>query len=81
MTDSSRYSPGPFGSIADRPVLYDRRSGYETAQVTPYMAGQSGYTFGPFGPVAIHPASYTGPSGYAYTEPRATQYAQFPHSS
>jgi hypothetical protein len=31
MTDPSGYSPGPFGSITDRPVLYDRQSGYETA--------------------------------------------------
>jgi hypothetical protein len=81
MTDPSRYSPGPFGPIADRPVLYDRRFGYETTQVAPYMTGQSGYNFGPFGPVADHPASYAGPSGYAYAEPRATKYTQFPHSS
>jgi hypothetical protein len=33
-----------------------------------------------FGQVANHPASYVGPSGYAYAEPRAAQYAQFPHS-
>jgi hypothetical protein len=31
MTDPSGCSPGPFGPIADHPVLYDRRSGYETA--------------------------------------------------
>jgi hypothetical protein len=49
MTDPSGYSPGPFGPITDRPVIYDRRSGYETAHVAPYTAGQSGYTFGPFG--------------------------------
>jgi hypothetical protein len=81
MADPSGYSPGPFGPIADRPVLYDRRSGYETTHAAPYTAGQSGYTFGPFGQVTDHPASYVGPSGYAYTEPRAAQYAQFPHSS
>jgi hypothetical protein len=73
MADPSGYSPGPFGPIADRPVLYDRRSGYETTHVAPYTAGQSGYTFGPFGQVADHSASYAGPSGYAY--------AQFPYSS
>jgi hypothetical protein len=81
MTDPFGYSLGPFGPIADRPVLYDRRSGYETAQVAPYTTGQSGYTFRPFGPVADHPTSYVGPSGYAYVEPRAAQYTQFPHSS
>jgi hypothetical protein len=71
MTEPSKYSPRPFGPIVDRPVLYDRRFGYETAQAAPYTAGQSGYTFGPFGPVADHPASYARPSGYAYAEPRA----------
>jgi hypothetical protein len=76
MTDPSGYSPGPFGPITDRPVLYDRRSGYETTHVAPYTAGQSGYTFRPFGPVTDHPASYAGLSGYAYAEPRATQYTQ-----
>jgi hypothetical protein len=81
MTDPSEYNPRPFGPIADRPVLYDRRSGYETTHVAPYTAGQSRYTFGPFGQVANHPTSYAGPSGYAYAEPRAAQYAQFPHSS
>jgi hypothetical protein len=81
MTDPSGYSPGPFDPIADRPVLYDRRSGYEAIQVAPYTARQSGYTFGPFGPVVDHPASYAGPSGYAYAEPRAAQYTKFPHSS
>jgi uncharacterized protein YbjT (DUF2867 family) len=81
MTDPSGYSPGPFDPIVDRPVLYNMRSGYETTQVAPYTAGQSGYIFGPFGQVADHPASYAGPSGYAYAEPRAAQYAQFPHSS
>jgi hypothetical protein len=81
MTDPSEYSSGPFSPIADRPVLYDRRSGYETTHVTPYTAGQYGYTFVPFGQVADHPASYAKPSGYAYAEPRAAQYAQFPHSS
>jgi hypothetical protein len=30
MTEPSGYSPGPFGPIADRPALYDERSGYET---------------------------------------------------
>jgi hypothetical protein len=81
MTDPSGYSPGPFGPIVDRPVLYDRRSGYEIAQVAPYMAGQSRYTFRPFGPVVDHLASYARPSRYAYVEPRAAQYTQFPHSS
>jgi hypothetical protein len=81
MTEPSKYNTGPFSPIADRPVLYDRRSGYETAQAAPYTAGQSGYTFGPFGPVADHPTPYAGPSEYAYTEPRAAQYTQFPHSS
>jgi hypothetical protein len=81
MTDPSGYNPRPFDPIADRPILYDRRSGYETTQVAPYTAGQSGYTFGPFGQVTDHPTSYAGPSGYAYAEPRAAQYAQFPHSS
>jgi hypothetical protein len=81
MTDPSGYSPGPFGPITDRLVLYGRRSGYETTQVAPYTAGQSGYTFRPFGQVTDHPASYVGPSRYAYTEPRAAQYAQFPNSS
>jgi hypothetical protein len=38
MTDPSEYSPGPFDPIADRPVLYDRRSRYETTQVAPYTA-------------------------------------------
>jgi hypothetical protein len=81
MTDPSGYNPGPFAPITDRPVLYDRRSGYETTHVAPYTAGQSGYTFGPFGQVADHPTSYAGPFGYAYAEPRAAQYTQFPHSS
>jgi hypothetical protein len=81
MTEPSGYSPGPFGPIADHPVLYDRWSGYETTQAAPYTAGQSGYTFGPFGPVADHPTSYAGPSGYAYAEPRAARYTHFPHSS
>jgi hypothetical protein len=31
MTDPSEYNLGPFGPIMDCPVLYDRRSGYETA--------------------------------------------------
>jgi hypothetical protein len=79
MTESSGYSPGPFGPIANRPTLYGGRSEYETTQATPYTAGQSGHTFGPFGPVADHPAPYAGPSGYAYAEPRAAQ--PFPHSS
>jgi hypothetical protein len=81
MTEPSGYNTGPFGPIADRPVLYDRRSGYETAQAAPYTAGQSGYTFGPFGSVADHPTPYARPYGYAYAEPRAAQYTQFPHSS
>jgi hypothetical protein len=79
MTESSGYSPRPFGSIANRPAPYDERSGYETIQAAPYMAEQSGHTFGPFGPVADHPVPYAGPFGYAYAEPRAAQ--PFPHSS
>jgi hypothetical protein len=75
MADPSGYSLGPFGPITDRPVLYDRQSGYETTHVAPYTTGQSGYTFGPFGQVADHPASYAGSSGYAHAEPRAAQYA------
>jgi hypothetical protein len=45
MADPSGYSPGPFGPIADRPVLYNKRSGYETTHAAPYTAGQSEYTF------------------------------------
>jgi hypothetical protein len=30
MTDPSGYNLGPFEPITDRPVLYDRRSRYET---------------------------------------------------
>jgi hypothetical protein len=71
MTEPSGYIPGPFDSIADRPALYDGRSGYGTTQAASYTNGQSGYTFGPFGPVADHSAPYVGPSGHAYVEPRA----------
>jgi hypothetical protein len=72
MTEPFGYSPGPFGPIADRPALYDGRSGYETTQAAPYTAGQSGYTFRPFGTVADRPTPYAGLSEYAYAEPRAT---------
>jgi hypothetical protein len=79
MTELSRYSPGPFDPIANRPALYDGRSGYETTQAAPCTTRKSGHTFRPFGPVADHPAPYAGPSGYAYAESRAAQ--PFPHSS
>ena len=81
MSGSSRYNPGPFGPIVDRPAPYDGWSEYETTQAAPYTAGQSGYTLGPFNPVTDRPAPYARPSGYAYAEPRVAQYTQFPHSS
>jgi hypothetical protein len=59
MVDPSGYNPGPFGPITDRPVLYDRRSGYETTHVAPHTAGQSGYTFRPFDQVTDHPDMHT----------------------
>jgi hypothetical protein len=81
MTEPSGYSPGPFGPITNRPVLYDGRSGYETTQAAPYTTRKSGYIFRPFGPVTDHLAPYAGPSGHAYAKLRVAQYTQFPHSS
>jgi hypothetical protein len=81
MSGSSRYNPGPFGPIVDRPGPYDGWSEYETTQTAPYTAERSGYTLGSFDPVADRPTPYARPSGYAYAEPRVAQYTQFPHSS
>jgi hypothetical protein len=81
MAESSGYKPGPFSPILDRPVPYDRRSGYETTQAKPYTAGQSRYTLEQFGPLADRLAPYAGPSGYAYAALGAAQYAQFLHPS
>jgi hypothetical protein len=80
-TGSSRYNPGPFGLIVDRPTLYDGRSRYQTIQATPYTTGQSGYTLGRFCLVVDFLAPYARLSGYAYGELRVAQYTQFPHPS
>jgi hypothetical protein len=78
MTEPSGYSPRPFGPIADRPVLYDRRSGYETTQAAPYTTGQMRIYLRTVWPGRGPSGPFVGPSGHAYAEPRATQYTQFP---
>jgi hypothetical protein len=72
MTDPSRYRPRPFDPIADRPVLYDRRSGYKTTHVAPYTAEQSRYAY--VEPIVVQYAQFPHSSQQHYGAPPATHY-------